>query len=138
MIEWMKDSYPDVFEQSVRVVTNEERDNAASYYWPDDEHDFKYAGLNPQYIKAFLADMKVKPNGRIYGYSHMSKFYDAIKWGCGRTKSHLSTSFYTELDKYMASYKKDYTTEKKKGNVDENEADAISSPLFQLLMKWLY
>lgn len=136
MIEWMKDSYPDVFEQSVRVVTNEERDNAASYYWPDDEHDFKYAGLNPQYIKAFLADMKVKPNGRIYGYSHMSKFYDAIKWGCGRTTSHLSTSFYTELDKYMASYKKDYTTEKKKGNVDENEADAISSPLFQLLMKW--
>ena len=78
MIEWIKDTYPDEFEQSIRVVTVEERANPALYYYPDDEYDFIYAGLHPQYIKAFIADIKVKPNGRIYGYSHISKFYDAI------------------------------------------------------------
>jgi hypothetical protein len=136
MIEWIQDSYVEVFDQSVRVITDEDRDNTSMYYYADDEYDFNYAGLHPQYIKAFIADMKVKPNGKIYGYSHISKFYDAIKWGCDRTEALLSTFFYSEMDKYMASYKKDYAAAKKDGNVDENEADAISSALFQVLMKW--
>jgi hypothetical protein len=36
MIEWIKDTYPDEFEQSIRVVTVEERANPALYYYPDD------------------------------------------------------------------------------------------------------
>jgi hypothetical protein len=45
-------------------------------------------------------------------------------------------AIYTEMDQHMASFKKEYTVEKKNGNVDEHEADAISRALLQLLMKW--
>ena len=136
VIDFLHTEYPEVADVSVRVVRDEERDDPTKYYKPDDAYDFIYSGLNAQYIKAFLASMKYKPNGRMYGYSHISKFYDAIKWGCGLTSQRLSTNFYTEMENFLKSYKKDYTAEKKKGNVDEKEADAISSPLFQLLMKW--
>ena len=36
----------------------------------------------------------------------------------------------------MACYKKEFADQKKKGNVDEREADAISSTLFKLILKW--
>jgi hypothetical protein len=36
----------------------------------------------------------------------------------------------------MSCYKKEYADQKKKGNVDEREADAINSSLFRLLLRW--
>ena len=45
----------------------------------------------------------------------------------------LSTQFYAEMDKFMACYKKEFADQKKNGNVDEREADAISSTLFKLV-----
>jgi hypothetical protein len=53
----------------------EEKDMPHQYYWPDDDYDFVYAGLDPQYIKAFLAALgRSKPNGKMYGHSHIRKF----------------------------------------------------------------
>ena len=93
--------------------------------------DFHYGPIDPLFVKAFLAELSQnKPNGKMYVPSHIGKFYDAIKRGSKVSNSHLSTNFYAQMDKFMASYKKDYTAEKKKGNVDEQEADAISSTLF--------
>jgi hypothetical protein len=44
----------------------EEKDMPHWYYWPDDDYDFVYAGLDPQYIKAFLAALgRSKPNGKM-------------------------------------------------------------------------
>jgi hypothetical protein len=54
MIEWIQDSYIEVFDQSVRVITDEDRDNTSMYYYPDNEYDFNYAGLHPQYTKLSL------------------------------------------------------------------------------------
>ena len=48
----------------------------------------------------------------------------------------LSTTFYSKLDTFLAAYKREFADQKKKGNVDEREADAISSTLFTMLMKW--
>ena len=44
---------------------------------------------------------------------------------------------YSMLDTFLAAYKQEYAYQKKKGNVDEREADAISSMLFAMLMKWI-
>ncbi len=57
-------------------------------------------------------------------------------WGSLVSNRRLSTHFYTEMDKFMACYKKEFADQKKKGNVDEREADAISSTLFKLILKW--
>jgi hypothetical protein len=137
MIMWIQENYPDIADRSVQTVLLEEKDMPHRYYWPDDDYDFVYAGLDPQYIKAFLAALgRSKPNGKMYGHYHICKFYDAIKWGSKVSNSLLSTDFFAQMDKFMVAYKKDYTAEKKKGNVDEYEADAITSTLFDLLMRW--
>jgi len=87
-----------------------------------------YSGLDPQYILGFLADLKnKKEGGKFYGPSHISKFFDAIKWGSMVSNRRLSTHFYAEMEKFMACYKKEFADQKKKGNVDEREADAVSS-----------
>ena len=66
----------------------------------------------------------------------MSKFYDAIKWGSVLANQRLSTNFYSKVDTFLAAYKREFADQKKKGNVDEREADAISSTLLTMLMKW--
>jgi hypothetical protein len=107
------------------------------YYFDSDEYDLKYAGLDPQFFIAFLAELKnSKPGGKYYCVSHMSKFYDAIKWGSVLANQRLSTNFYSKVDTFLAAYKREFADQKKKGNVDEREADAISSTLFTMLMKW--
>jgi hypothetical protein len=137
VIKWLWENYPQAAELSTRHITTEEKSNPHLYYYPQDEYDFVYSGLNPKYILSYLAAMKdKKEGGKYYDTSHMSKFYDAIKWGAGIAKQHLSTEFYSSLDTFNACYKKEWAEQKKRGNVDEREADAINSTLFKLLLKW--
>jgi hypothetical protein len=139
MIKWLQENYPEAAESSTRVVTVEMKDDPRLYYFAKDEYDFMYSGLNTSYILSFLAEMKNKKDGdggKFYGVSHMSKFYDAIKWGSGMAQQCLSANFYTHLDTFYACYKKEWAEQKKRGNVDEKEADAINSTLFRPLLQW--
>ena len=137
IIKWLQENYPDVSDGSVRVVTIEEKENSRLYYFPADNYDLVYAGLDPKYILAFLATLKnAKEGGKFYCPSHISKFFDAIKWGSSIANQRLSTNFFQHCDTFMSCYKKEYADQKKKGNVDEREADAISSSLFKLLLRW--
>ena len=63
--------------------------------------------------------------------------FDAIKWGSTVSNHRLSTHFYSETDKCMACSKKEFV-DQKKGEVDELEADAISSTLLKLILKWVF
>jgi hypothetical protein len=60
------------------------------YYYPQDHHDLTYSGLDVSYFLVFLLEMKNKDNGKIALYSHISKFYDAIKYGLKVAGHHLS------------------------------------------------
>ena len=80
------------------------------YCFDLDEDDLKYAGLDLRYILAFLAELKnSKPGGKYYGVSHMSKFYNAIKWGSILADQCLSTNFYSKLDTFLAAYKREFS-----------------------------
>jgi len=62
---WLHEKYLDVCDTSNSVVTVEMCADTAMYYVDADEYDLKYAGLNPQYILAFLAKLKhSKPGGK--------------------------------------------------------------------------
>jgi hypothetical protein len=103
IIKWLQEHYPDVADSSVCVITIEDRADPRLYFRDADEYDFMYSGLDPQYILGFLADLKnKKEGGKFYGPSHISKFFDAIKWGSLVSNRRLSTHFYTEMDKFMA------------------------------------
>jgi hypothetical protein len=137
VIHWFFQNYPDATESSTRVITMEEKVDPHLYYFAKDEHDFVYSGLDTRYILSFLAELKDKKDGgKFYGVSHMSKFYDAIKWGAGIANQRLSREFYTHMDSFYACYKKEWAEQKKRGNVNEREADTINSALFRLLLQW--
>jgi hypothetical protein len=42
IIKWLQEHYPDVSDQSVRVVTIEEKANSRLYYYPLDQYDLVY------------------------------------------------------------------------------------------------
>lgn len=59
-----------------------------------------------------------------------------MKWGSGITNARLLTTFYFKLDTFLAAYKREYADQNKEDNVEEREADATSSTLMTMLMKW--
>ena len=114
MIKWLRKNYPDVCDASTIVVTFKMHADPSLYYFDLDEYDLKYAGLDPQYILAFFVELKnSKPGGKYYGVSHMSKFYDAIKWGSVLANQCLLTNFYSKLDTFLAAFKRDLQTKRK-------------------------
>jgi hypothetical protein len=109
------EKYPDVCDASTIVATVEMYADTSLYYFDLDEYYLKYAGLDPQYILAFLAELKdSKPGGKHYDVSHMSKFYDAIKWGSVLAEQCLLTNFYSKLDTFFAAYTREFANQTKK------------------------
>ena len=129
-------NYPDIFEDATVLISQEQRDDPAMYFYRQDQRDLKYSGMDVIYFLAFLSEMKKKDNGKIASYSHISKFYDAIKYGSKVAGRHLSLDFYSKTDTFLLCFKKEFAQAKKQGNTDEKEADAISSTLLSLLLLW--
>ena len=94
-INFIFTDYPDIFEHSTVLISQEQRNDPVMYYYPQDHRDLKYSGLDVSYCLAFLSEMKKKDNGKIVLYSHISKFYDAIKYGSKVVGRHLSLEFYS-------------------------------------------
>ncbi len=49
VIKWLWENYPQAAELSTRCITTKEKSNPHLYYYPQDEYDFVYSGLNPKY-----------------------------------------------------------------------------------------
>jgi hypothetical protein len=52
----LQEKYPDICDASTIVVTVKMRANPSLHYFDLDEYDLKYAGLDLQFILAFLAN----------------------------------------------------------------------------------
>ena len=68
--------------------------------------------------------------------SDISKYNDAIKWGSLRAGEPLPSSYYRDMDEFIQSYKKEHKEAQKDGRTDEQEADPITSTLFQMICLW--
>ena len=140
MINWVKEEYPFYYKKVVRELTDEEKADKKRFH--TGTHDFKYRGLNVDVTKAFLSKKKYKENkftadGKPihYSYSHIRKYHDAILFGSHRAKVPLPEIYEIEMTGYLDSAKKEKTGAKKRGELDEKEADPISFELYRLLCK---
>jgi hypothetical protein len=95
--------YPDIFEDAIVITSHEQKDDPAMHYYPQDYCDLKYSGMDVNYFLVFLLEMKKKDNGKILSYSHVSKLYNAIKYGSKVARCHLSLEFYFKTDTFFAS-----------------------------------
>ncbi|KAL9181723.1 hypothetical protein ACHAXT_012066 [Thalassiosira profunda] len=136
----IKEILPGYFEVGTKVLTVEEKADNVVFHWKND-HDLIYSGINVDMIKAFLGEKKVKleRDGVVllmHSFSHIRKYDDAIKWGAAMAGARLSQTYYSEMDRFLSAYRKEYTAAKKEGKVDEKDADPITISLFSLICQW--
>jgi hypothetical protein len=67
----------------------------------------------------------------------MRKIHDAVLFGARTVKQVLSSSYYSEIDSFLALFKKETADARSHGNVDEKKADPISFSLFRMILVWV-
>jgi hypothetical protein len=72
----------------------------------------------------------------IYSYTHMHKIHDAILFGARTVKQILSSTYYSEMDSLLASFKKEVADARSHVNMDEKKVDHISFSLFRMIRNW--
>jgi len=66
----------------VGVICLTEDDRAGSdQFWNKNGRDLVYTGLNINFMNAFLAQAKMKANGRMCSNLNIRKYKDTILWG---------------------------------------------------------
>ena len=60
----------------------------------------------------------------------MQNNHDVVLFGARTAMQVLTSSYYSEMDSFLASFKKETADARSHGNVDEKKADPISSSLF--------
>ena len=139
MIEWWMTEYPGYFEVGTRVLSPEERCDPMKFFHTCDR-DIVYEGLRVDMVLAYMAATKKKdsngPSEKMYSFTHMRKVHDAILFGARTVKAILSTSYYSEMDSFLSSFRKEIADARSRGNVDEKSADPISFSLFRLILTW--
>ena len=134
--KYWEEKQNDYFKVGVRKVSEEHLNDESKFYFGKHKLDLVYTGLDYKFILDFLMNTKFKDNGKLKSNQDIRKYKDAILWGAKTAKQRLPTTFYEEIDKYLASYKKLVVSEKKKGNVDETAADPITATLYQAILTW--
>ena len=109
----------------VRFLTEDDRANP-DQFWNKNDRDLVYTGLNIKFVKAFLAQSKMKVNGKMCSNSNIRKYKDTILWGSGQAKSPLPSTFYNEINWLLKLFKKEMKKDAKGGMLDEKEVDPIS------------
>ena len=136
IIKWWMSEYPDYFEVGTRLLSAEEKADPMKFFHTCDR-DIIYSGLRVDMVLAYMAGTKQKDGGdTIYTHSHMRKVHDAILFGARTVKEVLSTSYYSEMDSFLNSFKKECADARSRGNVDAKSADPISFSLYRLILTW--
>ena len=133
MIKWIEINYPNYFQTMVVTLTEAQKSDKLKYYKAT--HDFVYSSLHVSIIKAFISAHKIRgtsSNGQpiYYGYDHLRKYKDAVLFGSKRVNSPLPHEYTLAMKTFLDSLKKENQKKKKLGQVTEQEADAITFPLY--------
>ena len=116
--KFSEEKYHEYYTVGVRVL-NEEEKLSIDHYWRKYDRDLIYSGLNVKFIKAFLAQAKLKKNGKICSNSNIRKYKCAILWGLGQAKSPLPSSCYDNIERFLKSFKKETKQTARDGLLDE-------------------
>ena len=135
IIKWWMTEYPDYFEVGTRILSAEEKTDPMKFFHTCDR-DIIYSGLRVDMVLAYMAGTKQKDGDTIYTHSHMRKVHDAILFGARTVKQVLSTSYYSEMDSFLNSFKKECADGRSRGNVDAKSSDPISFSLYRLILTW--
>ena len=137
VIEFWKVNNPDYHALGVRPLSEQEQHDDMKFFFRGAfSEDLVYTGLNVKFVLHFLVTMKKKEDGKLKSFTHMRKFWDAIKWGSEIACQPLPQSFWTGIDAWLAGFKKEHATAKKEGNINDMAADPIPVELYKSILQW--
>ena len=137
IIEWLQTHYPEYATGAGGVVEiSAATCNNPNFFQHTNTMDLYYEGINVTFIKAFLGSVKRKENGKMCSFSHIRKFHDAILFGAEQAGHILPRMYHQEMQKFLESFKKESVKARREGNVDEQDADPIPFPLYELTCRW--
>ena len=93
-------------------------------------------GINVKFVMKFLAYTRKKKTGNFKTHGELRKYKDAILWGAKVQNELLPSSFYTQIERYLNSFKKEVAVARRDGIVEDKAADPITVPLYHLFLKW--
>jgi hypothetical protein len=140
MVDWCITKYPKFAAIGIRKISIEELNDVTKHFHKQ-EYDFIYERIDPEIIMAFLSTVrKEKDNGtgteKTRSYSHIRKFHDAILFGAREQGITLHKDYFTYMEKYLKSFKNESVAARRKGDVNELDADPMPFPLYVALSTW--
>ena len=135
IIKFIQEKYPGYYAIGVVELTEEQRARRNNYYY-NNTHDLIYTGINVKVIKAFLASIKKKSNGKTCSHVQLRKYHNAIVHGAEKAGQTLPDSYVREMKKFLASFEKETRKAKNKDELDEQESDPIPFQLYRLICEW--
>ena len=140
MVNWCYQFYKDDVPKFVRPVTADELSDPATKHFHKQREDFIYPNLPPGVIMAFLSTVRIdEKTGKTRSYTHIRKFYDAILFGAREQGTSLPgepLDFHTTVENYLRSFRKENIVAKKRGDVEEIDADPMPFALYVALCTW--
>ena len=135
IMDWMMKEYPERAKIWIRQLTEDEMQSGKFY---KNKHDFVYDKIEVAFIQAFMSsEVRSKSNGKQYSERHVTKFHDAIVYGAKQAEVNLPYSYTIAMKTFKISLKKEKKKAKQDGELDEEEADPISSTLCTRLCEWM-
>ena len=132
IIKFWKNHAPEYHRIGVVDVSEWDQYDVTKTYFFDGKFKFDlvYEGINVDFVLLFLAKNKTYKSKKIDTillkcWDDLRKYRDAIQWGAKMTGHLLPTSFYVEFESFLNGYKKEHTSAKAEGRVDEPAADPI-------------
>ena len=140
MITWIKETYPDTGNplnpnHFIRPISDEEKADQFLHFHKMEE-DFIYEKIDYPVIGAFLSTKKTKADGKLCSYSNYSKYKNAIFYGANQRRVRLPDRFIASMEALNKSYKNEFKKAERRGEVDKNDSDPITRPLYLLMVSW--
>jgi hypothetical protein len=106
MILWWMAEYPEYFEGTCVLFAEEKADPMKFYHTCD--RDIVCEGLCVDMVLSYMAATKKKGDvtnrDKVYCYDHLQRIHDAVLFGARRVKQVLSSSCYSEMNSFLASF----------------------------------
>jgi hypothetical protein len=134
--KFWQENCPSFYVEATKEVSAQDLVNESKFYYGRHKVDLIYKGFNVKYLLHYLMTTTRKANGKMKSHQDVRKYKEAIMWAASVVGERLPTTFFVEMDKYLASYKKQIIKPKKKGEVNESESDPIPLQLYQLMLVW--
>ena len=135
IIGFVNSDYPQYAPDLIVELTPAQKEHKRLFH--KSTHDLRYNRLHPNIVKVFMSGFKKKrADGKHYQWDHNRKYHNAICKCAENVGQQLPLNYKSEIKAHLALLKKENTSARSKGQLDEKDADPIDFELYKHICEW--